>query len=191
MDKMKVNCKNNYKAGFNDNNRKVFLFKLTMAAVISVTAFELAAFTPFLCAGLAYGAPLKAIFDNGANVEKFRQSIKKDIFYLPDEKFAKDFELNDARTKAEIAAAEARNRQQSQSAKNGRQTDENFKVEAIIKIGDRGCAVINSKIWYVGKNSFGYTLMKLNDQSVEIKTPAGNIIKCELIKKKAVETIDD
>lgn len=191
MNKMKVERKNNYKSGFNDNNRAVLLFKLAVPAAIRVAVFGLAVFTTFINAGFAYGAPLKAIFDNGANVEKFKQSIKKDIFYLPDEKFAKDFELNDTKTKAEIAADEARNRQQSTAAQAGRQTDENFKVEAIIKIGDRGCAVINSKIWYVGKNSFGYMLMKLNDESVEIKTPAGNIIKCELIKKKAVETIED
>lgn len=182
---------NNYKRGFINNNRALDLFESGLPALIGAAAAGFAIFVIFFNAGLAYCAPLNAIFDNGADIEKFKQSIKKDIFYLPDEKFAKDFELNDTRTKAEIDAAEARKRQQSQASQAGRQADENFRVEAIIKIGDRGCAVINSKIWYVGKNSFGYTLMKLNDESVEIKTPAGNIITCELIKKKAVETIDD
>jgi hypothetical protein len=189
MNKVKYNIKDNYKFNFirnyNGESPVRILYKLSAAGILSVSAGV------FLAAGLACGAPLKAIFDNGANVEKFRQSIKKDIFYLPDEKFAKDFELNDMKTKAEIDAAEARLRQQNQLSQAGRQPDENFKVEAIIKIGEKGCAVINSKIWYVGKNSFGYMLMKLNDESVEIKTPAGNIIKCDLIKKKAVETIDD
>ncbi|HOT75439.1 MAG TPA: hypothetical protein PK467_06625 [Candidatus Wallbacteria bacterium] len=138
----------------------------------------------------ASAGPLRAVFDNGANVEQYKQTIKKDLFYLPDEKFAKGFEMNIEKPKAETGRAEQV--KQQASAGQGRQgPDENFRVEAIIKIGEKGCAVINSKLWYVGKNSFGYMLVKLNDESVEIKTPAGNIIKCDLIKKKAVETIDE
>ncbi len=189
MNKVKFNAKNNYNfiqtGSCNGEGSACFLCKLFAPAVLIFSA------AIFGAAGPACGAPLKAIFDNGANVEKYRQSVKRDIFYLPDEKFVKDFDLDEIKAKAKIEAAEARFRQQSQSAQAQRQPDENFKVEAIIKIGQKGCAVINSKIWYIGKNNFGYMLMKLNDESVEIKTPAGNIIKCELIKKKVVETIDD
>ncbi len=138
----------------------------------------------------AFSAPLRAVFDNGANVEQYKQTIKKDLFYLPDEKFAKGFEMDIEKPKT-VTGKPEQTKQQA-SAGQGRQgPDENFRVEAIIKIGEKGCAVINSKLWYLGKNSFGYMLVKLNDESVEIKTPAGNIIKCDLIKKKAVETIDE
>lgn len=142
-----------------------------------------------LSGGAALAGPVRAVFDNGSNVEQFKKTVKKDLFYLPDEKFAKDFEIGPARPKTETPYDPKKSGRPAAGSKQPQ--DENFKVEAIIKIGEKGCAVINSKIWYVGKNSFGYMLMKLNDESVEIKTPAGNVIKCELIKKKAVETIDE
>lgn len=141
--------------------------------------------------GAALAGPARAVFDNGSNVEQFKKTVKKDIFYLPDEKFSKDFEIGPARPKTETQAQYDPKKAGRGAPGTKQPSDENFKVEAIIKIGEKGCAVINSKLWYVGKNSFGYMLMKLNDESVEIKTPAGNVIKCELIKKKAVETIDE
>ncbi|EKD69652.1 MAG: hypothetical protein ACD_47C00047G0002 [uncultured bacterium] len=141
--------------------------------------------------GKVFAASGRSVFDNGCDVVKYKKTVKKDIFYLPDEKFTKDFEISSSRPKIETAQQNASKLKGGGSYGAKSPADESFRVEAIIKIGEKGCAIINSKIWYVGKNSFGYMLTKLNEESVEIKTPAGNIIKCDLIKKKAVETIDE
>ncbi|HOT77134.1 MAG TPA: hypothetical protein PK467_15190 [Candidatus Wallbacteria bacterium] len=59
-----------------------------------------------------------------------------------------------------------------------------FNVEGIIKMGERGCAIINSKLWFVGKPDQGYEVIKLHPESVEIKTPEGKILKCKLTREK-------
>lgn len=164
---------------------KFFIYPLIFLGLAAA-----AEFIPFFN-GTASAATGRAVFDNACNVGEYKKTLKRDLFYLPDEKFAKDFEIGSQRPKAE-AAGQSDPKRSARGASGAKQpSDENFRVEAIIKIGEKGCAVINSKIWYVGKNSFGYMLTKLNEESVEIKTPAGNVIKCDLIKKKAVETIDE
>jgi len=144
--------------------------------IISLTLASWLGASPAIAAG--------AVFDNAVNIKSFKSKIPKDIFYLPGEKFAETFSaISKPSAKQETEQAQSSNDQQRQAPKPG----ETFKVEGIIKIGERGCAVINSKIWYVGKNNFGYTLYKLGEDYVDIKTPDGKIIKVELIKKKAVE----
>ncbi len=177
---------------------ELYILKLFFAFNKSVfflpaRVFLFLSFAVYLCAGFsAHAASQRVIFDNGSNVVKYRNSIKRDIFYLPDEKFVRDFEIkkevvkdkNDYSVRTSGPVKTPRNLSGGPEA-------ETFRVEAIIKIGDKGCAVINSKLWYINKNNFGYMLVKLNDESVEIKTPSGDIIKSELIKKKAVESIDE
>jgi len=169
------------------NKIKHLIYSLIVIATIAAAAPGILP----VFGGAALAGPVRSVFDNGADVAKFKKTVKKDVFYLPDEKFAKDFEIGPARPKTETQTPYDPKKSGRGASGAKQPSDENFKVEAIIKIGEKGCAVINSKIWYVGKNSFGYMLMKLNDESVDIKTPAGNVIKCELIKKKAVEAIDE
>lgn len=157
----------------------------SLALTLALTAAIAAA--PIAESGAFAAGSARAVFDNGANVAQYKKTVKRDIFYRPDEKFAKDIEITSGRPKTDAA----RPAPVRPAAGERQQGEENFRVEAIIRLGEKGCAVINSKIWYVGRNSFGYTLVKLHDESVEIKTPAGNVIKCELIKKKAVEMNDE
>ncbi len=145
----------------------------------------------FLPGAQALAASGRAVFDNGSNVGQYKKTIKKDMFYLPGEKFQKEFDIGGPKPKIETPVQDDLKRQGRVAAGTKTAQDENFKVEAIIKIGEKGCAIINSKIWRLGRSNFGYMLMKLNEESVEIKTPAGNVIKCELIKKKAVEMNDE
>ena len=136
-----------------------------------------------------------SMFSNTANIKKFKSKIKKDIFYPADAKLevpalAKDNKQSGSRSN--LPGADAVNTGSTVEVKiiekkNVLLMDENFRVEGIIKVGGRGCAMINSKLWYVGKPQLGYELIKLNDESVEIKTPDGRVLKCQLVKEGKVE----
>jgi hypothetical protein len=62
---------------------------------------------------------------------------------------------------------------------------ETFRVTGIIRVGERGCAIVNEKTWYLGKMNLGYELVKLEDERIEIKTPDGRTVTCELIRERA------
>ena len=168
--------------------------KLNIAAL----SLALTACCGHYSAALASNGAGTGIFENAAEASKFKPKIKRDIFYT-------DAELE--RIKAVIARQQAAKPPEPQSQPVAVQTGPapqlpqpqpqsspqfepgrtmpvadtaqvEFKVEGIIKIGNRGCAIINSKLWFVGKGEMGYVLQKLNTEAetVEIKTPAGQII---------------
>ncbi|MEZ7891543.1 MAG: hypothetical protein QMC67_07335 [Candidatus Wallbacteria bacterium] len=136
-----------------------------------------------------------SFFANSSNVSEFKAKIKKDIFYPEDAKQAmisgnidkNNRNKNDEKLKGQAGTSENTVEVKIIEKKNVLLMDENFRVEGIIKIGERGCAMINSKLWYVGKPQLGYELIKLYDESVEIKTPDGRILKCQLIKEGKIE----
>jgi len=147
---------------------------------------------------LAGAFAFAGIFDNASNSGAFKAKIKRDIFYTEVEKANIKAILTGQQPQAP-AAPQPVQPQISQPAANqvnsgtssvsiekpAPSENENFSVEGIIKLGERGCAIINSKIWYVGKPNLGYELIKLHDELVEIKTPDGRILKCKLVKEKS------
>lgn len=136
-----------------------------------------------------------SIFSNTASIKKIKNKIKKDIFYPADAKLSAPAPAKNnkqAGSQPNLPVADAVNTGNTAEVKiiekkNVLLMDENFRVEGIIKVGGRGCAMINSKLWYVGKPQLGYELIKLNDESVEIKTPDGRVLKCQLVKEGKVE----
>lgn len=162
-----------------------------------IYVFAISAFAPAVFAAIAFAG----IFDNASNVSGFKAKIKRDIFYTDEEKENIKAILT-GQQPLTPAPAQPSQPQPPQPALNQPQTaapvsqpvekpapseNENFSVEGIIKLGDRGCAIINSKIWYVGKPNLGYELIKLHDEAVEIKTPDGRILKCKLVKEKPAQ----
>jgi len=125
------------------------------------------------------------LFENKAEISKFKSGIKTDLFYYKGEVLSSDASEVQTPKAAVIEVAKATSEAVIVNKPSG--VDENFKVEGIIKIGDRGCAIINSRIWYIGKPNMGYELVKLYDEMVEIKTPDGRTLKCQLIKEKKME----
>lgn len=181
--------------------------KISGRIKLNITALSLA-----LIASCAHSSVVLAsngtgagIFENGADASKFKSKITRDIFYT-------DAELE--RIKVFIAQQQAARppepkvqqvavqtgpapqpaqpiqpplRPEPRQAPQAADTAQvEFRVEGIIKIGNRGCAIINSKLWFVGKEEMGYVLQKLNAEAetVEIKTPAGRVITLGLEKTK-------
>lgn len=148
-------------------------FALTLAASLAASVF----------AGSATGAT--NLFENSSDVKKFRGGLRKDLFYLEGEKLSSAASEQPAQKKPETPPEKDTSEVSASARYAG--TEENFKVEGIIKIGEKGCAIINSRIWYIGRPNMGYELVKLYDEMVEIKTPDGRILKCRLIKEKKID----
>jgi len=160
-----------------------------------IYAFMISVIGALLAGAFAFAG----IFDNSSNAGAFKAKIKRDIFYTEVEKANIKAILTGQQPVAPAAPLQPVTPQPPQPAANpvnagtssvsiekpAPSENENFSVEGIIKLGERGCAIINSKIWYVGKPNLGYELIKLHDELVEIKTPDGRILKCKLVKEKA------
>ena len=143
-----------------------------------------------------FAAAAGDIFENKNDFEKFKAKIKRDVFYTPEEKANMKPPRDDSPEKADEKnlsdgdiKTDNKNMQGFGKEKGPQisRSDENFRVEGIIRISGRGCAIINGKIWFPGKPNFGYELLKVYDEYVEIKTPDGRTIKCTLIKEKTME----
>lgn len=156
------------------------------------------------------------IFENGAEAAKFRSKIKRDIFYTDAdaERIKSIIALQQSEKPPEpklqpvaVQTGPAPGVPQppqppaqplmqtgpSAMSQNADTAQVEFRVEGIIKIGNRGCAIINSSVWggeskimFVGKAEMGYILKKLDTEgeTVEIKTPTGSVIKRGLEKPK-------
>jgi len=167
-----------------ERGKIIYAFMISVAGALLAGAFAFA-----------------GIFDNASTAGAFKAKIKRDIFYTEEEKANIKAILTGQQPVAPITPAAAQQPvppQTPQSPANqanagtsavsiekpAASENENFSVEGIIKLGDRGCAIINSKIWYVGKPNLGYELIKLHDELVEIKTPDGRVLKCKLVKER-------
>ena len=161
----------------------------------------------------AASAPSPDIFENSSETNSFKtelisakNKLKRDLFYTTSEmeiisQMNAPLRENvsasqEQKVATQTAAAEEVKREvneqppaepKSTASTSAADTDQvEFKVEGIIKIGNRGCAIINSKLWFVGKEEMGYVLHKLNTEAetVEIKTPTGRVITRGLEKPK-------
>lgn len=167
----------------------------------------------FICFyGHAQAALPPGLFDNKSEAGVFKAKIKRDIFYTAEE-LANIKEANRrlqeaARLQQPQLQPVTPNAGQGQPAfqppvppqpqpqpqpqpaqapkanVEGSQSVEIFNVEGIIKIGGRGCAIVNSRLWFVGKPEQGYELIKLHPEAVEIKLPNGSVVKHKLMKTR-------
>ena len=164
-------------------------------------------------AALASNGAGAGIFENNVEAAKFKPKIIRDIFYTDSElerikaiiaqqQAAKPPEPKIQQVAVQTGPAPQLPQSQSQPhsstqlepgkiAQAADTAQVEFKVEGIIKIGNRGCAIINSSVWggeskimFVGKSQLGYELKGLHPEAetVEIITPSGKIIKCGLEK---------
>ena len=149
---------------------------------------------------LVFASPAAAaMYDNKADCAGYKAKIKRDIFYTEEEAAAiKNIIKQQQQAAAPPVPVPIPVQQQAavpvspQSAvlpqpvfpAPDSSPVEIFNVEGIIKMGDRGCAIINSKLWFVGKPDQGYEVIKLHPEAVEIKTPGGKILKCKLTREK-------
>lgn len=127
-------------------------------------------------AALALAAPAGAavdLFENRADAKAFRAKVKRDPFALREEAPPPAPPVVEAVKTAEVAL-------EPEVAP----PTEVFRVTAIIRVGGRGCAVVNDKTWYLGKMNLGYELVKIEDDRVEIKTPDNRTIQCDLIRER-------
>ncbi|HNY11918.1 MAG TPA: hypothetical protein PKK26_10045 [Candidatus Wallbacteria bacterium] len=159
-----------------------------------IYAFIISGTTAFIAGAFAFAG----IFDNASNAGAFKAKIKRDIFYTEEEKTNIKAALAGQQPVISVAPQPILTQAPQPVAsqvnapatavpveKQSQSENEKFPVEGIIKVGERGCAIINSKIWYVGKPDLGYELIKLYDEMVEIKTPDGRILKRKLVKENA------
>lgn len=131
-----------------------------------------------LAAGAAAPRPAAAatnLFENTSDAKAFLKRVKRDLFGLRRAEVVPQA----AAATAEVALPAA-----PEVVKPPAPATEDFRVEGIIRIGERGCAIVNAKTWYVGKTNLGYRLEKLYDDKVEIKAPDGRTLTCNLIREQ-------
>lgn len=67
-------------------------------------------------------------------------------------------------------------------------TDPQFHVEAIIAMGERGCATVDGKLWYLGDLRQGYVLQSLTGDQITLATPDGRTIVRTLQRRASTPT---
>lgn len=131
----------------------------------------LAALAAALPAAPAGAAASDALFRNKADGKAFRAKLKRDPFAPP--------------KGIVVVAPPPVERTLEVEVERPATPVESFRVTGIIRVGERGCAVINERTWYLGRPNLGYELVKIEDERVEIKTPDGRLISSELIRDRA------
>jgi hypothetical protein len=165
----------------------------------------------FIFVSICFPAPVNAalppdLFENKSEAGGFKAKIKRDIFYTGEELL----NIKEMNLRLQAAALPPQPQiqpvavqtgqgqpayqqpslpqpppvQVPQQSAQGTGSVEVFNVEGIIKMGNRGCAIINSRIWFVGKPEQGYELLKLHPEAVEIKLPDGSVVKHKLMKTR-------
>ncbi len=146
------------------------------------------------------------LFENKSEAGVFKSKVKRDIFYTTEEmadikKLVSQQQADNAappqpmqpvtvQTSSQQALSQNQPQQQAAPVQDAGQSApqtgsvEIFNVEGIIKMGNKGCAIINSRLWFVGKPEQGYELIKLHPEAVEIKLPDGKIVKHKLMKNR-------
>jgi len=125
---------------------------------------------------LALAAPAGAaadLFENRADAKAFKGKVKRDPFALR------------APAAPPVAPTEIEKTEEVAVRPEIAPPVESFRVTGIIRVGGRGCAIVNEKTWFLGKTNLGYELVGLEDDRIRIKTPDGRTVSCELVRERS------